>query len=402
MALTIPSTSEYINSALNLMEQRLGVETPAASRSFLRVLATALGMAERSIAVFARERSRANLAITAQGADLAAIGAEYNVFRRGATAYRAVVTLAAPAGVVVPANTEFYSAATGYKYYTTVAVPAAADASAALTVSAQTPGADYSIDLNGVLTLASPQAGWARIATVTEVVQLGADAENVESYRQRLLAVIRGTTETSVNARNSAVVTTAAGTAHDYRVWAEAVPGVKRAFPFTGTYIGSGNASRPGDRTVYIEPESGATAAQALLNAVKQALTLDPETGLSREILGVVSDNLYVQPMSVKTLNVTIAGLDSANAAAAQTAARDALTAHVAAIRPFVQGLDPASERRDAVAVSDLTAVVQRAVDLYGAARFDSLTFSVAGAARTRYTLANNELLQLENVLWTD
>jgi uncharacterized phage protein gp47/JayE len=404
MPMSIPSTQELIQGFLTTIENQIGVDVPLASRSFIRTLSTALGLTSRSIFAYIRDRSKANLAVSAESADLLNIAREYNLTLHHATRYTAQAVIAVPDRVTVPAQTKLYSDL-GFIYYTSAAATAphgANGSGALLTLYADTAGADANVDIGGKLYLASPKTDWADFATVSAITAEGKAQEDIEPFRQRLLDVIRGTQSgTQTDAQRETAYNTA-GTAYDYRVWAQAVKGVKRAFPFTGTFIGSTADAIPGDRTVYIEALDG-DPSSALLTAVRSALLFDPDTGKSREILGLIADNLYVKPIVSRPVDVSVSGLrvQSGSTSSAQSAVKSALAAFLNSLAPYISGVDPETDKADVLSLSALSAQAQKAAATFNG-YFISISFSIDGVPYSEYILPNNTLLNLGELTWLD
>jgi uncharacterized phage protein gp47/JayE len=143
---------------------------------------------------------------------------------------------------------------------------------------------DGNLDNGEELSISSQIAGAQTVATVTATVTLGVDEESDADYRPRVLFSQRAVT--------------GGGNATDHKIWAEAVTGVRRAFPFSGRPASEGT-SYPGDRTVYVEAvttiDADGLAPPSLLADVRDAINTDPDTGLSRSLLGLTDATLWVE-----------------------------------------------------------------------------------------------------------
>ena len=251
-------------------------------------------------------------------------------------------------------------------------------------------GPPGNLSVNDTLTIQAPIVGAGRTATVIEVTALGMPAEGLESYRQRLLDFIRSEG--------------GGGNSSDYRTWAQAVPGVRRAYPFSGPPETEARIALPGERTVYIEctPDinSDGIPPQSLLELVRNALLADPVTGISREILGLTRDTLYVRPIVRRGISVSVIGMTITNGSMtdAQAAVENALISFIESFAPFVQGLDPDFDRRDVVTGSIIGREVQNVLDAYGGTA-QNVVFGVNTFATTgKYYLRQNEKLKLTRV----
>ena len=196
------------------------------------------------------------------------------------------------------------------------------------------------------------------------------------------------------------------GNSADYRTWAESIPNVKRAYPFSGPYVGSGLTAIPGMRTVYVEAlpayATDGIPDSTLLASVLAALLADPDTSESRLPLGLTSDYLYVRPIIRTPIYVQVTGLavTSGTIAAAESAITTTLTTYFLGFSPFVQGLDPDFDRLDTVTQSLLARAVQDVLDAYGGTAQSVLFGLSVGSFLGTYTVANNETLKLGGIVW--
>ena len=84
MAWNVPSISSLIAQFLSNIEQYIGQKTPLGAKAYNRVMATAQAMQTGGLYRYGADRSLANLAQTAKGADLDFLGAEYGLYRNQA------------------------------------------------------------------------------------------------------------------------------------------------------------------------------------------------------------------------------------------------------------------------------------------------------------------------------
>jgi uncharacterized phage protein gp47/JayE len=378
MAYNTPSTQELVDRCLAGIESALGVTSPIADKAFNRAWATVLGMAASGLYAYAADRVRANLAITASEEDLEVKGEEYNVPRRMATSWRGKIRLALDAGVTLYLGTVFTSA-NGRNYETTQTAVGGAGGTVIISAACKEAGPGGNLSAGDTLTIQSPAEGAGRTAVVTAVDKMGLDKEGVEDYRLRVLDAIRGGSGGTGGAVDDATGVTeidvpACVTSSDYRLAAEAVGGVARAYPFSGPPEGSGLSPVPGQRTVYIECtpdiDPDGIPPQALLDIVRAALVTDPATGLSREVLGVPSgeDLLFVEPVIRTGLYVTVVNMRviGSSRAAAEAAVTEAVRDILARYAPFAQGLDAEFDRRDEITNANLSREIQNALDVFG------------------------------------
>jgi uncharacterized phage protein gp47/JayE len=378
MALRIPTTQELADQNLAGLEGALGQTAPVGDKAFLRVLAVVEALAATGLYKLAAERIKQVLALTATGSDLDVLGAEYNTTRHAAEATRLTIALPALSATIIPITAEFIGVANGVRYLMESSVEAVAGV-ATCTVIADVLGAVGNLAVTDTLNIASPVAGAETVAAVTVVDNTGADTETDAAYRPRVLFAMRSTTGGS--------------NATDHKVWAEEVAGVLRAFPYAGRPAGEGT-SYPGDRTVYIEADSGVDGVPAagLLTEVRTALATDPVTGLGRTTLGLTDSTLWVEAITRTAANITITTLvtPSGQEATVKAAIVDALTIYFAAVVPFVVGVDLEQDRNDRVTAVSVADIVQDVLTATG-----SSASAVACSLGATYQLTLGTLLKL-------
>jgi hypothetical protein len=371
-------------------------------------------MTASGLYAFAADRARANLAITASEEDLEVKGEEYNVPRRMATAWRGKISLDLDAGVTLYLGTVFTSA-NGRNYETTQTAIGGSGAPAIISIACKEGGPGGNLSAGDTLTIQSPAEGAGRTAAVTAVDKMGLEKEGVEDYRLRVLDAIRGGSGGTGGAVDDATGTTeidvpACVTSSDYRLAAEAVGGVARAYPFSGPPEGSGLVPVPGQRVVYIECsrdiDPDGIPPQSLLDIVRAALITDPATGLSREALGAPTgpDLLFVEPIIRTGLYVTVVNMTVIGSAraAAETAVTNAVRDIIAKFAPFVQGLDAEFDRKDEITNANISREIQNALDVFGGTA-ESVYFndSPTGGLGSM-TLAPNQKLKLQQIRFQD
>jgi hypothetical protein len=403
-----PSTQELIDRDLANIEQALGEKTPPADRAFNKAWSVVEGTAASGLYAYARDRARENLAISASEEGLDDLGSEYDVPRRSATPWRGRASLSLLSGQSLYSGT-IYIGPQGLKYETLQTVIGGPDNAAEAPLQCADYGPAGNLSAGDTLTIQSVEDGAGRTAIVTGITSLGLDVENVEDYRVRVLDVIRGGAGGSGSPEEGGAVDVqveACVTSSDYRIAAEAVGGVARAYPFSGPPEDSGLTPCPGQRVVYVEAspdiDPDGIPPQSLLDLVRAALLADPVTGNSREILGVPTgtDLLFVEPIKRTGIYVRLYGLSvvSSSLAAAETRITAAVSALLRSYAPFVQGLDPDAERRDEMTANVLAREIQAVLDSYGGA-VEIITFGdTLTAVYGRYALAPGEKLKLAQI----
>lgn len=359
MAQIIPTTKEQKELFLEQLEGKLNQETPLQSLAFNRVLAAVEALFFTPLYKFGVDRSKQALAITATDlSDLQKLGAEYNVSLKAATTAVLTIEIVAEDGVIIPATVIFTGDLNDVEYYPDGDTIASGGV-AVVDVSAQTPGDLGNLKIDDSLTMDQQIVGASTIGTVTEIVTLGTNEETLKDYKQRVLVGLRGKP--------------GGGAPLDYKIYAEAVPGVAAAFVYAGKPFDSLLPSYPGERTVYVQavPEVNpdGIAPQPLLDEVRANLNNDPITGQSRAVLGLVDSALYVESIIRNPYYVKILGLVSPLEFEGQLKSdiAGAVTEYFDDIRPYVEGIDALAERNNVITALSIAEIVQQILRTSGA-----------------------------------
>ena len=385
MAFQIPTTQEIFDQILANIESRINQNSPLLARAFNRVVAGATALVITGLYKFGAERAAQSLAVTATGEDLETIGADRDVTRKGATA--AVITADLPGtnGIVVPSTVSFTAAANGLRYFPDADVITAGGV-AALSLTCEKAGAVGNLDPGNTLSIGAQISGMSTVATVTGTTTTGANSEEEETYRSRVLTAQRSTT--------------GGGNAADNRIWAEEVTGVRRAYPYAGQPITSPTTSSPPERTVYVEAQTtidpDGIAPPALLDDVRDSITTDPETGFERQPLGLTDETLFVESISRLAVFVEIQNLlvDPSKEVQAKQDIEDALDLYFENVLMFVGGLDFEGDRNDILTIASIGGIVDDALQATGGS-ITSVRFGFDVALlEVRYQLRPGELVK--------
>ena len=355
--MNIPTTQDQADQNLANLESRVGQTSPLADQAFLRVLAIMEALGYTSLYKFAVDRAKQNLALTAQDKDLDEIGNEYGVGRKPAEA--AVLTISLPAvnGTVIPTTVDFTGDANGVRYFPNASA-IAAGGFAILDVTAEDTGVVGNLQVDDTMSIGTQVPGAESTATVTVIVNVGANKETDEVYRPRVLDEIRSEG--------------GGGNSFDYRKWSEEVAGVARAYPFAGQPATVGT---PADRTVFVEAdttiEPDGIAPPALLDEVRASITADPLTGLTRQPLGLTDSTLWVESISRTPFYIEITNLqiDVAIETETKDEIEEALTNYFLSLAPFVAGLD--FEKNDTITALTISDIVQDILTARGGSATD-------------------------------
>lgn len=391
MAINLPTTKEQFETNLSNLEGNLNQTSPLNNKAFLRVLALIEAGQYTGIYKWAAQQILGNLVITGIGEQLDKLGNNYSITRKAAEAAQFTIEIPAVSGTIIPVTIDFVGDSNGIRYR--VDAPATAAAGIAIiNVTAKQTGTEGNLNIGDNLTIGTPITGAESQATITIITNIGTEQETDENFRQRLLTIIRATT----GGANSA----------DFRIWAEEVAGVSRAYPFSGNPVTDPSPDEPPERTVYIESTTNidpdGIAPQSLLDEVRASITADPITGLSRQPLGLTDDTLYIESIVRTTFYITITDLilDSNIEAQAKADIETALDTYFRSVSPYVDGLDAIIDRNDSITDPKCSEVVQDVVGSYGG-NVSSVAFGLSpGTSLPKYQLNQNELAKLGGVTY--
>jgi hypothetical protein len=394
MPYSVPSTAELTERNFACIEASLNQNTPLAEKAFNRVLATTLGMADKEIYRYAADLIRENLALTASEGGLMNLGEEYGIYRVPPTLWKGKVAFSLPDGESLYYGTVFVGPQNmQYEIAESVTAPYLEPGSGVVVnIACIAAGPQGNLSVDDVLTIQKPLPipGAGRTARVLEITLLGAPIEDLEVYRQRVFDIIR--------------YEGGGGNSSDYRRWAQAVYGVRRAYPFSGPPEDSGRLALPGERTVYVECmkdiDCDGIPPQSLLDLVRSALLVDPASGASRAVLGITEDTLNIRPIIRTALYITVSGMtvSSGHIGDAQEAIKAAMEAFSETFGPFVQGLDPDFDRRDTVTALVISREVQNVLDAYGGTAQSVLFGTSFTAPVDKYELKRNEKIKFTEI----
>jgi hypothetical protein len=397
---TIPTTKKIIENNLSRLESSLNQTSPLNDKAFLRVLAGSIGMSITGLYKFGIQRAAQNLVISATGKDLEDLGRNFGVARKPAVAAVIKIGVYGTPGTVLPTGLAYVCETNGIRYFASAPVTLTSGGygtsdGAVFNVTAATPGSAGNVsgwgvkfELGQLIAGVTGSNAWLYQSDIV----LGIDEESEEDYRVRVLDEIR----TVGGGSNSA----------DYRRWSQEVPGVKRAYPFSGLPYSNPNPDRPGDRTIYIqcvssiEPDGIAPA--SLLADVRTSITTDPKTGIDRQCLGSTDGTLYVEAISRKSFIFEIRGLtvDTSVEAAAKIDIESELDNYARGIAPFVDGLDSDVDKNCTITSTGASQVVNNVLRNYnGFASSVGFGF-VAGSYLGSYTVNPGELAKSGGVIY--
>jgi hypothetical protein len=386
MSVNFPTTKELTDQNIAVYENKLNQTVPPVEKSFVKVTSVNQAIIGKMLYIYGQDAIKQALVITAT--DLEKLkteqGSQYNVIYRNEVATILSATIPGTDGTTINAGTDFKGDSNGLTYYSQTSQTVAAGIST-LSLKCRTPGVSGNLNNGETLTIVTQIAGLTQIATITATTTTGAEAETLESYKTRILDVIRS----KGGGANLA----------DYRIWGQEVTGVERIYPYSGDP--EDPTRPPPHRTLYVECEPSiepdGIAPPALLDQVRDSVTTDPTTGIARQPLGLTNDTLIIRPISVTGFYVEVRGLyvPLGDMAEQQQNIETALDLFFESVQPYIDGLDPLFLRRDKITDIEISAVVQSALTSAGAS-CNGVGFGLsAGVFITEYNMKPGEEAKL-------
>lgn len=395
MAAQSPTTQELSASIVGAIEAQIGQSVPLLPKAFIRVLAKVLAATFITLykytgfiglQLFVRTASGSPTVINGKtitpliewgrliglGDPLKATAAELTID----------VTVEQQTGSL-PSGSQLLGATNGVTYLTIGSVLLNAPVVSVTARAAADPngsggvGEIGNLDPGAVLNFANPLPNVARATVVTAQTVTGADAETIDSYRQRVVDRFQRRPQ--------------GGAYADYAIWGEEVAGIANVYPYTG---------QPGEVDVYVESatETDGIPTQAQLEAVFGSIELD-QSGLASRRPANAFINVY--SITRSGFDVTVAGLDGGDLATLQANITAAVEGYFLQAEPFIVGLNT-PPRFDRLADVELQAIVNDIVKAGGAV-FTNAFFTLTGDTSPvfTYTLAEGEKAKAVSVVFT-
>lgn len=394
MATQTPTTQELSSSIVGSIEAQIGQSVPFLPKSFIRVLAKVLAatfitlykyIGFIGLQLFVRTASGAATVINGKtitpliewgrligiGDPLKATAAELTIS----------VTVENQTGSL-PSGSQLLGEVNGVTYLTIGAVLLNAPVVSVSVRAAADPngsggaGVIGNLEPGAVLNFANPLANVARATTVTAQTVTGADAETIDSYRQRVIDRFQRRPQ--------------GGAYADYAIWGEEVAGIANVYPYTG---------QPGEVDVYVESatETDGIPTQAQLDAVFDSIEVD-QTGLASRRPANAFVN--VLPITRTNFDVVVIGLQGNDLGAIQSDITQAVEGYFLQAEPFIVGLNT-PPRKDRITAVELLCIVNDIVKAAGGT-FPSATFALSGQPNnlSTYTLGEGEKAKAASVVY--
>ncbi len=390
MSLTTPLTSDLRDNLIAQLQTAFSQTIPLLPKSFLRVLAAAIAGVFVLLYKFAGFTFLQIFVQSASYTDTLVNGKLVNPLLFwgrligvpdpiAATNAQLLLTVTVTNQTgSLPANTQVLGAGNGVTYLTlagvllnagTVPVVVIASADQA---GGNGAGAIGNLNTSDVVNFANPIANVARAAVVASQVVTGADAEAIDSYRQRVIDKFQKRPQ--------------GGAYADYEEWASEAAGIINVYPYAGS---------PGQVDVYCEAtvaSSGSADGIPTTPQLTAVLALIEVDGGGRATRRPVSAFVNVHAITRTSFDVTVTGIASVgDLAQVHTDITAAMADYFASVEPYIPGLS-IPPRNDIITQTRISALVEDIVTGAGGT-FTSATFKLTsgGGALTIYTLTQGE-----------
>ncbi|MEO7037292.1 MAG: baseplate J/gp47 family protein [Polyangiaceae bacterium] len=365
MSLPTPSTQQLSDNMIAQISAQLGQSVPFLPKAFINVLAKVWAgtflilfkyagfiWLQLFVAYASNEPTTINGKLIQPLTEWGRLIGVGDSFEATQAQHTITVTVTAQVGSLA-SGTALLFPATGVIYETVAAVALSA-VTVTVTVRAVSDqsGGDGSGSIGNlqpadVLEFANPPPNVVSKAPVLAQVVTGADDEDVEVYRARIISRFQSKPQ--------------GGARSDYRAWGDEAPGIINVYPYPGF---------PGEIDVYCEadvvssgsPDGIPTSAQ-LAAALATIEKIDPVTGIAtRRPMNAAVNTL---PIFRTGFAVLVSSLDGFDPSVAQPAIQAGVDEHLRSLEPYIFGLS-VLPRKDRVTQANVAAVVDGIVSAQG------------------------------------
>lgn len=366
MSLQTPTTQQLSDTLVAQISASLDQTIPIFPKAFIRVLAKVLAgvliilYRYNSYIFLQMFVARASMEATTIGSKQVIPLVEWGRLigvgdPRPATRAQVVVSVPVTSQTgTLKAGSPLQRSSTGIVYQVMVDVPLnAATVQATIQASSKTDDPDSigagsigNLSPGDVVSFVSPYPNVSTDCTVVSVNVQAADAQDPEDYRRSILQRFQARPQ--------------GGAYADYRIWAEGVPGIVHAYPYTSTL--------PGQVDVYVEADQASSGSadgiptDDQVAAVAAAIELDDAGGATRRPAGAA---VNVKKITRLAFVVTVSDLDP-NTPANQAAVSAGIDEYMRSREPYIVGLS-VLPREDRITDAAVGGVVDGIVSAIGA-----------------------------------
>lgn len=374
MAVTIPTFDEIKTLIIGDIESALSQTIPILPKAVLRRLAGALAGAWLILYRYNSDAHRERFVQTASLKYLKMLGELVRVNQQLATGWtgQAVIIGTGSSGTI-PATTQFVKSDTGVIYITSTEVFISPGNITITLVSVDT-GDIANLSIGDSIDIVSPITGVALTAIVSVVTTDGDDAEDIETYRQRVLNAYQKKPQ--------------GGASADYEQWGLEAPNVISVYPYSST--------TPGIADIYIEVDNHTdgipTAGQ--LTATEDYLNYDMSTG--KAVRRPLTAELNMLPITRYVFDITINSL-SPDTPATRALIDAAILSYLLERAPYIQGLTIL--RRDTISQIEIVSLIFAIIQPLGVTISSVALYDITGAIDL-YVLTAGEKAKLGTIVY--
>ncbi len=380
-----PTTSEISDNIVAQISAQIAQTVPLMPKSFIRVLAKALAGVIVVLYKYAGFIWLQMFVRTASDQDTTINGVVVNPLKEWGrlvgisdpkASTQAVLAISIPVltqGDTLASGTQLINTSTGVVYLLTGDVELnASTVAGVVTASGDQDGGDGSGTIGNVadgttLSFVSSLPTVSTSVTVTSTTTTGADAEETDAYRQRILDRFQKRPQ--------------GGAYADYEQWGEEAEGIANVYPYT--------SPTPGQVDLYVESatETDGIPTAAQLQAVLDVVELDSDGLATRRPAGALVNAF---PISRLAFDIRILGISvPSNLAGVKTQIEAAVTEHLLSREPYIVGLDVGT-RKDLITTTAIGGIVSDIVTAAGG-YFTSIEIMQDTATITLYILGVGE-----------
>ena len=373
MPIPSPTISEITALIIGDIEAALSQTIPIIPKAVWRIVARAIAGAWLILYKYGTALHRERFVQTASLTYLKYLGELVRVFQQPASTWNGTATITATGNSgSIDAGTQFVYSLSGVVYTVDTGVPIT-PGTLTLSLTSGTSGDIGTLSNGSVLDIVTPIAGVGMTATVASTVTSGDDAEDIETYRARVLDAYQKKPQ--------------GGASADYEAWGKEAPNVVSIYPYS--------AATPGQVDIYAEvdnqPDGIPTAGQ--LDEIEEYLEYVNRTGKPRKPM---TAELNVYAITRRLFDIQIDNL-APDTPATRAAIDDALAGYLQERTPYIRGLSII--RQDTVSQIEVQYIVFSVISALGAT-ISKITLSDITGAIDLHVLGAGEKAKLGTVTY--
>jgi len=389
MSLNTPTTKEIADNIISALDAAFGQTIPTLTKAFFRVLSKTLGAVFILLYKYGGFIFLQMFVQSASAIDTTVLGVTVNPLTfwgrligigDPVAATNAELTIditVETTGGTLLSGTQLVSALNGVTYLTVGAVSLSAATVSATIIAASDQnggggaGAIGNLEVSSVVSFANPLPDVARDAVVTAQTVTGADAEDIEVYRQRIVDRFQQRPQ--------------GGALSDYKTWGEEVAGILNVYPYTSDCPGQVDCYC--EATVASSGSADGIPTTTQLEDVLDSITYDDNGLASRRPAGSLPNTF---PITRTGFDVEVLGIEGVdNIAQVESDVEDAIEEFFYNREPYIVGL-AVPPRRDRITQTAVGGVVDDVVSAAGGI-FTGVIIELSTVVTPVYTLGIGE-----------